>query len=87
MTQSPVLKNGLNALLTPEESVLVLIDHQAFHAGLLQGIDDPGDLGGGRFGEAGDPDVGDLAFGIDPKVLGLDRHIVSTSSVLQKLSL
>src|SRR5918993_1196093 len=30
MTQSPVLKNGLNALLTPEESVLVLIDHQAF---------------------------------------------------------
>jgi nicotinamidase-related amidase len=30
VTQSPVLKNGLNALLTPEESVLVLIDHQAF---------------------------------------------------------
>ena len=30
MTQSPVLKSGLNALLTPEESVLVLIDHQAF---------------------------------------------------------
>ena len=30
MPQSPVLKNGLNALLTPEESVLVLIDHQAF---------------------------------------------------------
>jgi nicotinamidase-related amidase len=30
MTQSPVLKNGLNALLTPEESVLVLIDHQPF---------------------------------------------------------
>jgi len=30
MTQSAVLKNGLNALLTPEESVLVLIDHQAF---------------------------------------------------------
>src|SRR3954469_11489828 len=28
--QSPVLKTGLNALLTPEESVLVLIDHQAF---------------------------------------------------------
>src|SRR5450755_4196481 len=30
MTQSPVLKNGLNALLTPAESVLVLIDHQPF---------------------------------------------------------
>src|SRR5882672_8241322 len=30
MTQSPVPKNGLNALLTPEESVLVLIDHQPF---------------------------------------------------------
>src|SRR3977135_1961762 len=30
MTQSPVLKNGLNALLTPQESVLVLIDHQPF---------------------------------------------------------
>lgn len=30
MTQSPVLKNGLNALLTPEESVLILIDHQPF---------------------------------------------------------
>src|SRR4029077_19340354 len=30
MTQSAVLKNGLNALLTPEESVLVLVDHQAF---------------------------------------------------------
>src|SRR6266540_4857556 len=30
MTQSPVLKNSLSALLTPEESVLVLIDHQAF---------------------------------------------------------
>ena len=30
MAQSPVLKSGLNALLTPEESVLVLIDHQAF---------------------------------------------------------
>src|SRR5947209_997588 len=30
MTQSPVLKNGLNALLSPEESVLVLIDHQPF---------------------------------------------------------
>ena len=30
MTQSPVLKTGLNALLTPEEFVLVLIDHQPF---------------------------------------------------------
>src|ERR671912_2162076 len=30
MTQSPVLKNGLNALLTPDESVVVLIDHQPF---------------------------------------------------------
>src|SRR4051794_29233168 len=30
MTQSPVLKNGLTALLTPGESVLVLIDHQPF---------------------------------------------------------
>ena len=30
MTQSPTLKNGLNALLTPAESVLVLIDHQPF---------------------------------------------------------
>src|SRR5918993_3876267 len=30
MTQSPVLKSGLNALLTPEESVVVLIDHQPF---------------------------------------------------------
>src|ERR1700754_1562444 len=30
MSQSRVLKNGLNALLTPEESVLVLIDHQPF---------------------------------------------------------
>src|SRR5436190_21871799 len=30
MPQSPVLKNGLNALLAPKESVLVLIDHQAF---------------------------------------------------------
>ena len=30
MTQSPAPKNGLSALLTPEESVLVLIDHQPF---------------------------------------------------------
>ena len=29
-TQSNAPKNGLNALLTPEESVLVLIDHQPF---------------------------------------------------------
>jgi nicotinamidase-related amidase len=30
MTQPAPLKNGLNALLTPVESVLVLIDHQPF---------------------------------------------------------
>ena len=30
MTQSTAPKNGLNALLTPEESVLILIDHQPF---------------------------------------------------------
>jgi nicotinamidase-related amidase len=30
MTQPTALKNGLGALLTPEESVLVLIDHQPF---------------------------------------------------------
>src|SRR3954469_2340376 len=30
MTQSPALKNGLTALLTPQESVLALIDHQPF---------------------------------------------------------
>jgi nicotinamidase-related amidase len=30
MTQSPFLKNGLSALLTPEQSVLLLIDHQPF---------------------------------------------------------
>src|SRR5438128_331869 len=30
MTQSIAPKNGLNALLTPTESVLVLIDHQPF---------------------------------------------------------
>jgi nicotinamidase-related amidase len=30
MTQSTAPKNGLNALLTPEESVLLLIDHQPF---------------------------------------------------------
>jgi nicotinamidase-related amidase len=30
VTQSTALKNGLNALLTPKESVLVLIDHQPF---------------------------------------------------------
>jgi nicotinamidase-related amidase len=30
VTQSSTLKNGLNALLTPQESVLVLIDHQPF---------------------------------------------------------
>src|SRR3954463_6013795 len=30
MTQSPVLKNGLSALLNPAESVLILIDHQPF---------------------------------------------------------
>lgn len=30
MTQSAVPKNGLNALLSPEESVLILIDHQPF---------------------------------------------------------
>src|SRR5918999_1823152 len=30
MTQSPVLRNGLNALLTPENSALILIDHQPF---------------------------------------------------------
>src|SRR5437016_5134541 len=30
MTSSTAAKNGLNALLTPEESVLVLIDHQPF---------------------------------------------------------
>src|SRR5260370_25207972 len=30
MTQSIAPRNGLNALLTPEESVLILIDHQPF---------------------------------------------------------
>ena len=30
MTQSTTSKSGLNALLTPEESVLILIDHQPF---------------------------------------------------------
>ena len=30
MTQSTAPKNGLNALLTPEESVLILIDSQPF---------------------------------------------------------
>ena len=30
MSQPATLKNGLNALLTPENSVLVLIDHQPF---------------------------------------------------------
>ena len=30
MAQSSAPKNGLNALLTPEESVLILIDHQPF---------------------------------------------------------
>src|SRR5258708_5066394 len=30
MTQPVTLKTGLNALLTPQESVLVLIDHQPF---------------------------------------------------------
>jgi nicotinamidase-related amidase len=30
MTQSTAPKNGLNALLTPAESVLILIDHQPF---------------------------------------------------------
>ena len=30
MPQPASLKNGLNALLTPEESVLILIDHQPF---------------------------------------------------------
>jgi nicotinamidase-related amidase len=30
MTQSSAPKNGLNALLTPRESVLILIDHQPF---------------------------------------------------------
>ena len=30
MTQSIAAKNGLNALLTPAESVLILIDHQPF---------------------------------------------------------
>jgi hypothetical protein len=29
MNQSTAPKNGLNALLTPEESVLILIDHPA----------------------------------------------------------
>ena len=29
-TQPNAPKNGLNTLLTPEESVLVLIDHQPF---------------------------------------------------------
>src|SRR5258708_29529413 len=30
MTQSIAARNGLNALLTPEELVLILIDHQPF---------------------------------------------------------
>ena len=30
MTQSIAPKNGLDALLTPAESVLILIDHQPF---------------------------------------------------------
>ena len=30
MTQSTAPKTGLSALLTPEESVLILIDHQPF---------------------------------------------------------
>jgi succinate dehydrogenase / fumarate reductase cytochrome b subunit len=33
------------------------------------------------------PQLIGLAIGIEPKVLGLDRHIVSTSSVLQKISI
>jgi succinate dehydrogenase / fumarate reductase cytochrome b subunit len=31
------------------------------------------------------PQLVALALGIDPKALGLDRHIVSTKSVLEKL--
>jgi hypothetical protein len=30
MTENPIPKNGLDALLTPEESVLILMDHQPF---------------------------------------------------------
>ena len=30
MSRPAPLKNGLNALLTPQESVLILIDHQPF---------------------------------------------------------
>lgn len=33
------------------------------------------------------PQLIGLAIGIDPKALGLDRHIVSTSLVLQKIGL
>ena len=33
------------------------------------------------------PQLIGLAIGLDSKVLGLDRHIISTSSVLQKISL
>jgi nicotinamidase-related amidase len=30
MTENPIPRNGLDALLTPEESVLILMDHQPF---------------------------------------------------------
>ena len=30
MTEPGPFKNGLNALLTPQDSVLILIDHQPF---------------------------------------------------------
>ena len=30
MTQPAPLRNGLDALLTPKDSVLILIDHQPF---------------------------------------------------------
>jgi hypothetical protein len=30
MTEPAPFKNGLNALLTPQDSVLILIDHQPF---------------------------------------------------------
>jgi succinate dehydrogenase / fumarate reductase cytochrome b subunit len=31
------------------------------------------------------PQLIGLAIGLDPKVLGLDRHVVSTSSILKKI--
>src|SRR5438105_1363334 len=72
-------KQGGDLDRRPQQAARIVaqIDHQTFHASLLQSVDNAGDFRGSRFGEGRDADVADLGFRIDPEVPFLEVHLVA----------